>query len=106
MKDPLAPIEARLKAATPRPWALYQDECFGGVVKYHPNATGPRDFDVLFGGDYQEGYLEITDPDTVLAAHAPSDIAFLLKEIRRLHAILGSFALIEELLAEGERREI
>lgn len=78
----IAAIEARLSAATPGPWGWvsrgsHDALCAadGAVVHSDGSAAGE------YGPD-----IDVNGPDANLIAHAPTDIAALLAEVRRLTA--------------------
>jgi len=73
--DRAAAIRARLAAATPGPWK--QDSALD------PNVFGAADES---GVPAYVGYLEVDDPDLVLLANAPADLAWCLDRIATLEA--------------------
>ena len=76
-------IKARLAAATPGPWrhGPETDAKVGNVVDFGPPPTAP--FAVLYCADTRDARAQrLHDAD--LIAHAPTDIAALLAEVRRL----------------------
>lgn len=72
----LQAIEARLAAATPGPWRGYGDKVFALL----PSGVGFRD-QVARVDEVGAG---CQDANADLIGHAPSDIAALLAEVRRL----------------------
>ena len=63
-------IRERLNNATPGPWEYVDDDCYGGIESI--------DGEFITGGDPNEGRLELDDPNVLLIANAPTDIAYLL----------------------------
>ena len=87
--EELAEIEARLKAATPGPWRYNKSKC------YRPGTNGAQavvtDQEAVFAsadGPTIALTGNVDDPqsmaDADFIAHAPTDIAALLAEVRRL----------------------
>ena len=88
--EQLAVIEARLEAATPRPW----DRNTVGEIPAH----FIRRYDGM-------AFLRVTDlGDAELIAHAPTDIRALLTEVTALrHDVTRHMEIANEHLAEVER---
>ena len=84
-------IEARLKAATPGPWAR---DPFDGP-SYQVIASGNRV--VSYHHRHERQKNDFIVPDHELMAHAPSDLSYLLEENRRLR---GALEVVTETLAD------
>lgn len=78
----LEAIEARLRAATPGPWAAVW---LSEALKVAHRHAMP-----WFADDAPESYRPSKEADAALISHAPTDIASLLAEVRRLRALLDS----------------
>ncbi len=84
MNDRLKEIKARLEEATPGPWRWEMDR--------HTALRGPNHQDVFhtYGyermGDRGDSGLTIDeeDPDAILIANAPTDIAWLVQRVEEL----------------------
>lgn len=73
MPDRLQEIRARLDAATPGPWEVWEN----GTMVCAPDRDAP--------GAYHDIALAFSSlGDQHLIAHAPADIAWLLDEVERL----------------------
>ena len=118
MSDPLdlAPIRARLEAATPGPWSE------AGSVPRAIVAAHNADINLLslytFGDGDGPYAVVASQDDAALIAHAPTDIAALLAEVERLQAlVVGSVvvpvlpvdlavdALVDAIMAAKTKRE-
>lgn len=91
MSDRLSEIEARLAAATPGPWEAdtypvrKRSSKTGRVLAYRPE-DGTRGSVSVVPSDGVYGVMD--GPDAELIAHAPADLAALVKfarEVERLH---------------------
>ncbi len=90
-------IKARLEAATPGPWKIY-DNGFdvymaAGVRNALPGERSTFDCGIIkeksiYGGEPCEGAFDPTDPDHELIANAPTDISHLLAEREALREAL------------------
>ncbi len=85
----LAEIEAREKAASPRPWEWVKDPFNGG----YSGIVGKDGMEVLFpnhrnDGDDGDAWFEDfpTEADREFIAHARDDIPYLTAKVRRLQA--------------------
>lgn len=82
----LAPIEARLAAATPGPWE-WDASILGDLQTLRAGLAMVLDAD----GDYcGSAWVDISEPDAELIANAPTDLAALIEEVKRLRAVVRS----------------
>lgn len=83
MKQQLDQIRARLNAASPGPWEVNGDHFYVCSVG-NSNIDG-KDYDVCMNGyAARDGANSDAKTDADFIAHAPTDIARLLKAIERL----------------------
>lgn len=87
--DRLSEIEARLASATPGPWEV---DAGGYVctVNELPVFGLPERYRYEIGGQYRAPRADI--PNMELIAHAPTDIALLLRLVRTARRHLGNIS--------------
>lgn len=90
-KEEIEKIEARLKVATPGPWRVADREPhpdFGEETLIERDVEEPSFTNLIIGTLwFDELHLACTNENAQFIAHAPTDIANLLAEVKRLQKI-------------------